>query len=58
MVSRKDVEFQIMTNGDGPGWYWEVIQAKDVIARGVAETEPAACAAAHDAASEANLVDD
>jgi hypothetical protein len=54
----KDVEFRIMPSGDGRGWYWEVISAKHVIARGVTETEPAACTAAHHAAREANLVDD
>ena len=47
-----------MPNGEGAGWYWEVISAKDVVARGVADTEPAACAAAHDAAREANLIDE
>jgi len=45
-----------MPNGDGPGWYWEVISAKHVVARGVAETEPAACKEAHEAAMKADLV--
>ena len=58
MTKPSDVEFRIMPNGDGADWYWEVIKSKHVMARGVAETEPAACAAAHDAAREANLVDD
>jgi hypothetical protein len=43
-------------SGDGR-WYWEVISAKDVIARGVADTEPEACKAASDAAREANLIE-
>ena len=53
-----NVEFRIMPSGEGRGWYWEVISGKDVIARGVAETEPAACTAAHDAARAANLIDE
>ena len=44
-MATKDVEFRIMPSGNGR-WYREVISAKDVIARGVADTEPAACAAA------------
>ena len=56
-MTAKDVEFRIMPSGDGR-WYWEVISAKDVIARGVADTEPAACAAAHDAGRKANLIDE
>jgi hypothetical protein len=56
MTAKKNVELRIMPNGDGPGWYWEVISAKHVIARAVAETEPAACKEAHEAAMKADLV--
>ena len=56
--ARHDVELRIMPNGDGGKWYWEVVHVKDVVARGVTDTELDACAAAHDAAREADLVDD
>jgi hypothetical protein len=57
-TAKKDVELRIMPTGDRRGWYWEVISTKHVIARGVAETEPAACSAAHEAALKADLVND
>jgi hypothetical protein len=38
-----------MPNGNGD-WYWEVLDGRTVMARGIAETEPAAC---QDAANEA-----
>jgi hypothetical protein len=47
-----------MPNGDDGRWYWEVISGKEVIARGVAATEPDACREAHDAGRKANLIDD
>jgi hypothetical protein len=56
MPSTGNVEFRIMPSGDGH-WYWEVISAKDVVARGVTDTEPEACKAASDAAREAHLID-
>jgi hypothetical protein len=53
---RKDIEFRVMPSGDGR-WYWEIIRAgREVIKRGVADTEPAACQEASDAAREANLI--
>jgi hypothetical protein len=55
---RSDVELRIMPNGDDGRWYWEVISGKEVIARGVAATEPDACREAHDAGRKANLIDD
>ena len=58
MAAPKDVEFRIMPSGNGRDWYWEVISAKNVIARGVTDTEPAACAAAHDAARKAKLIEE
>jgi len=51
-----NVEFRVMPNGNGR-WYWEVIRdSRDVIMRGVADTEPAACKEAGDAAREAKLI--
>jgi hypothetical protein len=47
---------RIMPSGDG-GWYWEVINLKEVIARGVADTEPDACEQAGDAARKAGLIE-
>ena len=52
----KDVEFRIMPSGDAR-WYWEVVSAKDVIARGIAHNEPDACKAASDAARQADLIE-
>ena len=47
-----------MPSGDG-GWYWEVITTpgQTVIARGVADNEPAACKQASEAARKAKLID-
>jgi hypothetical protein len=51
------VEFRIMPSGDGR-WYWEMITGgRRVITRGVADTEPAACKEAGDAARAANLIE-
>ena len=44
------VEFRILENG--PGWYWEVIY-REVLARGVADSQENACAQA--AAAEKKL---
>jgi hypothetical protein len=53
----ENVEFRVMPSGDG-GWYWEVITpGPTVIARGVADSEPAACKAASDAARKAKLIE-
>ncbi len=50
------VEFRIMPSGNGR-WYWEVITGgRRVITRGLADTEPAACQEAGDAARAANLI--
>jgi hypothetical protein len=56
-TTRSDAELRIMQNTDGR-WYWEVISAKTVIARGIAETEPEACRQAHDAGRRAKVMDD
>jgi hypothetical protein len=50
------VEFRVMPSGDGR-WYWEVIRGRDVIMRGVADTEPEACKEAGDAARKAKLIE-
>jgi hypothetical protein len=54
---RNDVEFRIMPNGEDGHWYWEVIKAgREVVARGVTETEPAACEQANEAARKMELI--
>ena len=52
------VEFRIMPNGGRHRlWYWEVIvDGRKVVMRGVADTEPAACQEASDAARKAKLI--
>jgi hypothetical protein len=53
----EDDEFRVMPSGDGR-WYWEVITpGPTVIARGVADSEPAACKGDSDAARKAKLID-
>ena len=53
------VELRIMPNendGDGRS-YWEVIKDdREVVARGLADTEPAACEQANEAARKAKLI--
>jgi hypothetical protein len=54
----ENLEFRVMPSGDGR-WYWEVIvsrSAPEVIARGVADSEPAACKEASEAARKAKLI--
>jgi len=49
----------IMPNeNDGDGrWYWEVIKdGREVVARGLADTQPAACEQANEAARKAKLI--
>jgi len=54
----KNVEFRIMPNGEHGHWYWEVIKdGREVIARGITDTEPVACAQAHEAAQKAGLAE-
>jgi hypothetical protein len=53
------VELHIMPNeNDGEGRsYWEVIKDdREVVARGLADTEPAACEQANEAARKAKLI--
>jgi hypothetical protein len=51
------VEFRIMPSGDGR-WYWEVIRGgRNVVHRGVSDTEPSACQEAAEAARKAKLID-
>jgi len=55
----ENVEFRVMPSGDGH-WYWEVIVSHSgpaVIARGMADSEPAACKEASEAARKAKLID-
>jgi hypothetical protein len=55
----ENLEFRVMPSGDGR-WYWEVIvshSAPEVIARGLADSEPAACKEANEAARKAKLID-
>jgi hypothetical protein len=51
------VEFRIMPSDDEGYWYWEVIKdGHEVVARGVADTERAACEQADEAARKAKLI--
>ena len=53
----ENVEFRIMPSDDEGYWYWEVIKnAHEVVARGVAATEPAAYQQANEAARKAKLI--
>jgi hypothetical protein len=45
-----------MQSGDGR-WYWEVIRGRDVVMRGVSDTEPDACKDAADAARKGKLIE-
>lgn len=52
------VEYRIMPNDSDGRWYWEVIKdGHEVVARGVADTEPVACEQANEAARKAKLID-
>jgi hypothetical protein len=54
--SEAHVEFRVMPSGND-GWYWEVIKGgRRVIMRGVADTEPAACRDAGNAARKVKLI--
>jgi hypothetical protein len=46
------VEYRILENG--PAWYWEVIEDRDVIARGVAASQKDACSQAAEAERKAD----
>ena len=53
----ENVEFRIMPNGEEGSWYWEVIKdVGEIVARGVTDTEPAACEQVHEAPQKAELV--
>jgi hypothetical protein len=32
------LESRIMQNRPGPGWYWELVESREVLARGIADT--------------------
>lgn len=34
----RNPEYRIMQNGPGHGWYWEVVESREVVARGLADT--------------------
>jgi hypothetical protein len=34
----RNVEYRIMQNRPGPGWYWELVEPRNVLARGIADT--------------------
>jgi hypothetical protein len=34
----RNLECRIMQNHPGTGWYWEVVESREVVARGLAET--------------------
>ena len=54
LESMANVELRIMPNGEDGRWYWEVIKdGREIVARGVTDTEPAACEQAHEAAQRA-----
>jgi hypothetical protein len=56
--SAPNIEFRVMPSGDGR-WYWELIEdGRGVVTRGVADSEPAACQEASNAARKAKLLDD
>jgi hypothetical protein len=41
----RNLECRIMQNRPGTGWYWEVVESREVVARGLAETHREAQAA-------------
>jgi hypothetical protein len=56
MSNTNNIEFRVMPNGDGR-WYWEVLKdGRDVVLRGLADSEPDACKDAGTAAREAKLI--
>lgn len=34
----RKLDSRIMQNHPGTGWYWEVVESREVVARGLAET--------------------
>lgn len=34
----KRLEYRIMQNHPGSGWYWEVVESREVLARGLADS--------------------
>jgi len=51
------VELRIMPNGEDSGWYWEVVKdGREIVARGVTDTEPAACEQANETARKMELI--
>ena len=46
----RNLECRIMQNRPGTGWYWEVVESREVVARGLAETHREAVSQAADVA--------
>jgi hypothetical protein len=46
----RNVEYRIMQNRPGPGWYWELVESREVLARGVADTHREAISQASEVA--------
>jgi hypothetical protein len=34
----RNVEYRIMQSRPGAGWYWELVESREVVARGIADT--------------------
>jgi hypothetical protein len=49
----RNVESRIMQNHPGPGWYWEVVESREVVARGLADTHREAVSQTSEVAREA-----
>ena len=49
-MARSVVEYRIMQNRPGPGWYWELVESREVVARGIADTHREAVSQAIEAA--------
>ena len=46
----RKLEYRIMQNHPGTGWYWEVVESRKVVARGLAETHREAVSQAKEVA--------
>ena len=46
----RNVEYRIMQNLPGPGWYWEVVESREVLVRGLADTHRQAISQSAEAA--------
>jgi hypothetical protein len=46
----RNLEYRIMQNRPGTGWYWEVVECREVVARGLTDTHPEAVSQAAEVA--------